>query len=104
MKTIKTETRGPKNCIRGIDKHSVNFKPALTIAWEDMSGQVPVRSTGTYLGSLIAAAPDLYEFIKDLADQRCYEEDGEFPDDGESGIAPCLSCRARAAIAKAEGK
>ena len=53
---------------------------------------------------LIAAAPTMYEFIKQIADTPCYENPGEFPEDGESGIAPCLSCQARAAIAKAEGK
>lgn len=50
---------------------------------------------------LMATAPELLEFIKQYAGE-CYEEDGEFPAEGESGKAPCVACQANALIAKAE--
>ena len=43
---------------------------------------------------------DLYSFVKEIADEPCYESPGEFPEPGESGQAPCLSCQARSVIAK----
>lgn len=45
---------------------------------------------------------ELLAFIKTIADAGCWENPGEFPEDGESGNAPCLACQARAAIANAE--
>lgn len=53
-------------------------------------------------GYLVAAAPDLLEFVKRQAGE-CHENYGEYPEEGESGKAPCIACQANELIAKVEG-
>ena len=55
-----------------------------------------------YSCSLHAAAPLMYDFVKSFAGP-CHNDPGEYPEEGESGHAPCNACRANALVAKAEG-
>lgn len=51
---------------------------------------------------LCRIAPDLLAFVKEFADQECYEDPGEYPGSGESGKAPCVACRAKKLLAAAK--
>jgi len=53
-------------------------------------------------GYLIAAAPNLLDFVKSVAVGECYNDPGEYPEPGESGVSPCLRCQAKALVTKAE--
>ena len=50
------------------------------------------------------AIKELIAFVRGFADQDCYDDPGEYPEEGEAGKAPCQSCEARSIIAKLEGK
>jgi len=81
----------------GITSGSLKGDDGKGIAWIACHGLDAEQNA-----RLIATSPDLFEFVKEIADEPCYEQPGEFPEPGESGIAPCRSCQARALIAKTE--
>lgn len=100
MNTQKmTHTTGPWELYEGMDyihiygngeKDDSSLPVAVVTCMED--------------ARLIAAAPTMFDFIAEIAEQECDDLPGEYPEEGESGHAPCLPCRAKALIAKAEGR
>lgn len=54
----------------------------------------------SWIKTLEAENKGLRDFIKGIAGAPCMEQPGEFPEEGESGIAPCLTCQARAALTR----
>ena len=49
------------------------------------------RVKGDAVGALLG-------IVRSMASSDCYEDPGEFPEEGESGNAPCLPCRAKKAL------
>ena len=116
-KTKPTHTPGPLTALRWgkLEGRRRVFTPRSDYVLMTADGQITSVCASAFgveqlipegidakLALLIIAAPAMYDFVRRLADQVCYEEPGEFPEKGESGHAPCLTCQARAAIARAE--
>lgn len=61
------------------------------------------------VADLLAAAPNLLDICKEVAEQECgcadnVEQVWDSPHTSHGSFAPCLSCRARAALATARGE
>lgn len=56
--------------------------------------------SGSYKRVKGDAVAVLLEIVRNIASSDCYDDPGEFPEQGESGTAPCLPCRAKKALSK----
>ena len=103
MKTQSKHTPGPWQVGIGLHILGGGCKIAQVKSLPDSSYKIAYVEMEAN-ARLIAAAPLMYEWIKRFADQECYRDTGEYPQLGEAGKAPCLSCQAKEIIAKTEGR